>query len=181
MRNIVGMVLEAQKRLILNPIDLAHDVTHHYRVYEWSLKINIKERLRADEDILTVSAWYHDLGGRRGEDISLIKNLLGKHTDDANFVDEIVNIIREHSFGKIQSNLESKILFDADKMEYVNPPRLLLFVKAHEEGLINDKKYEQYKKEWSERIEKVKDMLHFIYSKEKFLKLLPQAERIMRR
>ncbi|MEK7451118.1 MAG: HD domain-containing protein [Patescibacteria group bacterium] len=181
MKNIVSIILEAQKQLVLKPIDLAHDITHHYRVYEWSLKINNSEKLNANADLLTVCAWYHDLGGRTGKNAKLIRDLIGKHTDDKGFADKVVRIVQEHSFGKTQSSLESQILFDADKLEYVNPFRLLWFRKAYKEHLINEEKYKQYKKEWEERIGKVKNMLHFNYSQEKFLKFLPQAERIMRK
>lgn len=180
MKNIVSIILEAQKQLVLKPIDLAHDITHHYRVCEWSLKINNTENLNANVDLLTVCAWYHDLGGRRGENIGLLRDLLSKHTNDDNFINKVIKIIREHSFGEIQSGLESKILFDADKLEYVNPFRLLWFLKSHKEQLVSEEKYKQYKKEWNERITKVKEMLHFNYSKEKFLKFLPQAEKIMK-
>lgn len=180
MKNIVSIILEAQKQLVLKPIDLAHDITHHYRVYEWSLKINNNEKLNADEDLLTVCAWYHDLGGRRGENIDFLKSLLSKHIIDVNFINKAIGIIREHSYGETQTSLESKILFDADKMEYVNPLRLLWFLKAHEDGLLNEEKYRQYKKEWNERTINVKKMLHFSFSQREFSMLLPAAEKIMR-
>ncbi len=180
MKNIVSIILEAQKQLILHPIDLAHDITHHYRVYEWSLKINNSEKLNANADLLAVCAWYHDLGGRRGENAALIKSLISKHTDDKSFIDKVVKIVQEHSFGKTQSSLESQILFDADKLEYVNPFRLLWFLKTYRDGFLSEKKYKQYKKEWSERIGGVGKMLHFELSKKQFFLLLPKAEKIMK-
>ena len=88
MKNIVSIILEAQKQLVLKPIDLAHDITHHYRVYERSLKINNNEKLNADENLLVVCAWYHDLGGRRGENIDLLRGLLSKNTNDVNFINK---------------------------------------------------------------------------------------------
>lgn len=181
MKNIVAIILAAQKQLVLKPIDLAHDITHHYRVYEWSLKINNSEKLNANADLLTVCAWYHDLGGRRGENIVLLRDLLSKHTNDDNFINKVIKIIGEHSFGEVQSGLESKILFDADKLEYVNPLRLSWFLRTYNDRFVSEEKYRQYKKEWAERIGKIKNMLHFNYSKEKFLKFLPQAEKIMRK
>jgi HD superfamily phosphodiesterase len=180
MKNITSIILEAQKQLVLKPIDLAHDITHHYRVYEWSLKINNDEKLDADVDLLVVCAWYHDLGGRTGGNTKLIKDLVNKHTDDKSFIDKVVKIVQEHSFGKTQSSLESRILFDADKLEYVNPYRLLWFLRAYKDGLISEKKYRQYKKEWAERIGKVKNMLHFNYSQEKFMQFLSEAKEIMK-
>lgn len=179
MKNIVGIILEAQKQLVLKPVDLAHDITHHYRVCEFSLKINNIEKLNANQNLLTVCAWYHDLGGRRGENMELITNLISKHTDNKNFIKKVVEIIREHSFGETQSNLESKIIFDADKLEYVNPFRLLWFLKAYRDGFFSEEKYKQYKREWNERIKDVGKMLHFRYSQEKFSALLPSANKIM--
>lgn len=180
MKNIVSIILEAQKQLVLRPIDLAHDITHHYRVYEWSLKINNSEKLNADENILTICAWYHDLGGRGGEDIGFLRSLLSKYINDVNFINKVIKIIREHSYGKIQTSLESKILFDADKMEYVNPLRLSWFLKAHRDGLLDEGKYRQYKKEWNERIINVRKMLHFPISRKEFSTLLSAAEKIMK-
>ena len=179
MKNIVSIILEAQKQLVLKPIDLAHDITHHYRVYERSLKINNNEKLNADENLLVVCAWYHDLGGRRGENIDLLRGLLSKHTNDVNFINKVIEIICEHSYGGIQTSLESKILFDADKMEYVNPLRLSWFLRAHKDGLLNEKKYKQYKKEWNKRIINISKMLHFPSSQKEFSILLPAAEKIM--
>ena|SRR3989344_8006209 len=180
MKNIVSIILEAQRQLVLKPIDLAHDITHHYRVYEQSLKINDKEKLNADEDLLAVSAWYHDLGGRRGKNTTLIKSLISKHTADNSFINKVVAIIHEHSFGENQLSLESKILFDADKLEYVNPFRLLWFLKAYRDGFLSEKKYKQYKKEWEERVGGVGKMLHFELSRKQFFLLLPKAEKIMK-
>lgn len=179
MTNIVSIILEAQKQLVLKPVDLAHDITHHYRVYEWSLKINNSEKLNANVDLLAVCAWYHDLGGRRGENAKLIRDLISKHTDDKGFMDKVVEIVQEHSFGKTQSSLESQILFDADKLEYVNPFRLLWFLRAYRDGLLSEGKYKQYRKEWNTRIKYIRGMLHFNYSQEKFTILFPTAERIM--
>lgn len=180
MKNITSIILEAQKQLVLKPIDLAHDIIHHYRVYEWSLKIKNNEKLNVDEDLLAVSAWYHDLGGRRGEDTDLIKDLIKKHTRDDIFIEKVIKIIQEHSFGESQSSLESKILFDADKLEYVSPFRLLWFIKAYDDGFFSNKQHNQYKKEWGERIKHVKKMLHFRYSQEEFSVLLSAAKKIMK-
>lgn len=178
--NIVSIILEAQRQLVLKPIDLAHDIAHHYRVYEGVLKIIYNENLDIDKDFLAVCAWYHDLGGRRGEDTVLIRRLISKHMDDNKFIDKVVDIIREHSFGETQSSLESKVLFDADKLEYVNPFRLLWFLRAYNDHFINEKTYRQYKNEWGERVQKLKSMLHFNYSQEKFMQFLPKAKEIMK-
>lgn len=180
MLNISKLVLEAQRQLVFHPIDLAHDITHHNRVYEWSMTINKEERLNADVYLLTVCAWYHDIGGRKGEDVELIKKLLGKNTDDTEFINKVITIIKEHSFGEVQTSLESKILFDADKLEYVNPFRLLWFLRTYKDGLLTKDKYEQYMDEWNERAPQLQNMLNFHYTRTKFLEFLPSARSIMK-
>lgn len=177
---VLKLVVEAQEQLIKNPFDLAHDITHHYRVHEGALRIIEEEKLTADEDLVTVCAWYHDLGGRRAEDVNLLKSLIGKYIKDLELVDRIIQIIREHSFGESQSSIESKILYDADKLEYVNPMRLTLFLKAANEGLISKDSYLQYKKEWKERIPQVEKQLNFSYTKRQFKEMLPKATLLMK-
>lgn len=177
--NVVELIIEAQKQLIKKPFDLAHDITHHYRVQEEALKIIEEEGLDLDEDFISICAWYHDLGGRRGENSSLIHSLIEKHVKDPKSIEKIIQIIKEHSYGETQTSLESKVLFDADKLEYVNPIRLKWFLKAYDEGYLSKKVYIQYKKEWTERIKNVEGQLHFSYTKRQFSKMLPLATKLM--
>lgn len=178
--NVIQLVIEAQKQLIKKPFDLAHDITHHYRVYESCLRIIDEEKLRVDSDFVGVCAWLHDIGGRRGENIQLIQNLLQKYIDNLEYIEKVIKIIKEHSFGETQTQIESKILFDADKLEYVNPFRLKWFLKAYDEGHITEGVYLQYKKEWKERIKDVEEQLHFSYSKRQFARMLPTTTEIMK-
>jgi HD superfamily phosphodiesterase len=178
--NVLKLVIEAQKQLIRNPFDLAHDITHHYRVQEEALKIIEEENLAVDEDLMIICAWYHDLGGRRGENSRLLSSLIGKYIEDRQLINRIIQIIREHSYGEAQTSLESKVLFDADKLEYVNPMRLRWFLKAFREGYITSEVYSQYKREWKERIKDAEGQLHFSYTKQKFSKMLPVASQLMK-
>ena len=59
--NLTKLIIEAQKKLILQPHDLAHDVIHHYRVCEWCRKIVAVEKLAVDWQKLSLSAWWHDV------------------------------------------------------------------------------------------------------------------------
>ena len=181
MQNIklTAIIVDIQKQLVLKPYDLAHDITHHYRVYQESIKIIDKEKLKINKNIITLCAWLHDFEGRKGEKFKETKKILTKHNFDVNIVIKIISIIKEHSLGEKQTLLESKILYDADKLEYVSLFRLSWFVQAGKDGYINQKKYYQYKKEWREKIDEVEKTLHFSYSKKEFLRLLPEAKKIM--
>lgn len=155
--NLTSIIIDAQKELIAHPYDLAHDLTHHYRVCQWVLEIAENEKLDVDKNLVIISAWLHDLAGRRGQNQKIIFNLLKKNGCSTNFINKVIIVIREHSFGKKQTTLESKLLYDADKLEYVDPFRLRWFIQAAKDGLIDKEKYLSYKKEWRERIEKVKN------------------------
>jgi len=178
--NLTTLIIDIQKHLILKPYDLAHDITHHYRVYEQSIRIADEEKLMINRDIVIICAWLHDLEGRKGEDLKETKKILRKNHLDVDIVKKIINIIKEHSLGKKQSILESKVLYDSDKLEYVNSFRLMNFIKAAQDEYIDVKKYHQYKKEWWKKIDEVGETLHFVYSKKKFFKMLPEAKKIMR-
>ncbi len=176
---MTAIIIEVQKELVNQPYDLAHDITHHYRVFENCMDITRSEKLKANLELLTLSAWVHDLGGRRGEDEKKIKNILKKGGCESELIIRVIQTIHEHSFGTKQHSLESQILFDADKLEYVHPIRLGLFLRAVKDGYINRKRYIEYKNEWKERINKVEDLLHFPYSKHIFSTSLSQATKIM--
>jgi len=124
-------------------------------------------------------AWLHDLEGRKGKKLSAIKKSLKKFEQNKSIIKKVTNIIKKHSFGEKQNTLESKILYDADKLEYVNPFRLSWFILASEDGNISSKKYLSYKREWWRKIDKVEKTLHFSYSKKVFSRLLPEAKKIM--
>lgn len=177
--NLTSIIIDIQKQLILAPYDLAHDITHHYWVYEWCMKIIEREKLNVDKDIITLCAWLHDLGGRKGEHLEKTVGILTKHELNKHMTVKITRIIKEHSLGKKQTLLESKILYDADKLEYVNPFRLQNFMQSAKDGYISRKKYRQYKREWWEKIGGVKKTLHFLYAKKEFSGLLPKAKKIM--
>lgn len=179
--NLTAIIQDIQTMLVSNPYDLAHDILHHYRVYEWAMRIIQNEKLTVDHNLMILACWLHDFGGRSGQRSKLITQLLKRHDCKDDFIVKIIDVIKEHSFGQRQTQLESKILFDADKLEYANPFRLSWFIQATKDGYINQATYMKYKQEWHERIGQVKDMLHFPYAKKAFLEMLSLAYKIMGR
>lgn len=177
--NITSIIIAAQKSLVNQPFDLAHDITHHYRVYEWSMRIIDEENLKVDKEVVAVCAWMHDLGGRRAEDLNPIRTILEKQKVSEEFIKQVLEIISEHSFGEAQNCIESKILFDADKLEYVNSARLTWFYQAVKDGYLSREKFEMYRQTYRDRVGRVSDLLHFDFSKKQFRKFLPKAEKII--
>jgi len=177
---VAPILTKIKKELALHPYDAAHDFNHHLRVFKGGQKIVAAEHLNADNKVLTIAAWGHDLGGRTGQETTELEKILeGFGCGDA-FVKKILLVIKEHSFGKKQTLVESRILFDADKLEYVNPLRLTSFIQAAHEGLLDKNAVRRYFREWHERVYRILDVLHYPYSKKEFARLLPGAERIMR-
>ena len=116
---------------------------------------------------------------KRKKLIKIIKKELKKHKLKKEFIDQIIKIVKEHSFGKKQTSIESKVLFDADKLEYVNPQRLSWFIQATKDKCIKKKLSQQYCRQWYERITKISSLLHFEFSKDRFKKNYKEATRIM--
>ena len=156
---------------MLKPFDLAHDITHHYRVWQWCLKITEAEHLSLNQDVLTLAAWWHDAEERTGRVVIAVKKSLEHNNIDSQLIDQVASVIREHSFGKEQHSLEAKVLFDADKLEYVSPQRLSWFAQAVKDGFIDEKTYRRYRKDWTQRTPQIPSLLHFEFSKNEYRKL----------
>jgi len=178
--NLTAIITKIQKQLVLSPYDLAHDITHHYRVFAWSVKIINEEKLKIDKNAIILASWLHDLSDRKGKNLKKIKEILNFHQVDKNLTKKIIKIIKEHSFGKKQTLMESKVLYDADKIEYVDPFRLSWFIQTGDDGFIPLKKYREYKKEWWEIIDLVLPTLNFNFSKKIFSQFLHKAKNLMK-
>ena len=166
--NLTELIVDAQKYLICNPYDLAHDVTHHYRVWAWCFKIVKAERLRVDWEVLSVAAWWHDAEERKGKTVTAVKKALKDRKLSWKFTNKVISIINQHSYGEKQTSIEGKVLFDSDKLEYVSPERLAIFAQAVRDGFINQQNYSQYYRDWHTRTPKIVKLLHFKYSKQKY-------------
>lgn len=176
---IAPLIIALQKKLVLSPYDAAHDLTHHYRVFAATQKIVEAERLTVDNAVLTAAAWAHDLFGRSGEETKAIEIFFKKQNCRDEFIKRVIAVISQHSFGEKPTIIEAKVLFDADKLEYVNPFRLGWFIQAAKDGLLEEETYLKYRQEWKERVYQIPDLLHFSYSKKEFARMLPAAETIM--
>lgn len=179
--SISNAVKTIKESLMNDPFDAAHDFDHHLRVYRGCQKIAKAEHLSVNWKVLTIAAWGHDLGGRTGDETKRLEKILAGYKYPQEFINRVLSVIREHSFGKKQDTLEGRVLYDADKLEYVSSARLTSFLIAAKKGLLSDTAVFSYKRQWADRIDKVINTLHYSYSKQEFYHLLPAAERIMKK
>lgn len=177
--NLTSIIRSVQNKLLKNPIDLVHDINHHYRVFQEGLIIVESEKLKIDKQLLTIVTWIHDLFDRKGKNIKAIEKFLLTEIKSTEYRFRIISIIQEHSYNKKQTTLESKVLYDADKLEYVNPYRLLWLNQIHTDRYISSNKYYRYKEEWHKKVINIIPNLHFEYTKDKYKKLLPIAYEII--
>ncbi len=178
--NITAIILSAQKQLIGNPYDLAHDVLHHNRVAENVLLIKEGEDARCDSDLLLASAWLHDIFGRNPKSFKKLLTEVKIYIQERKKLDIVARAIYEHSFGKVPTTIYSKILYDADKLEYVNKHRLTNFIQIYKNGYLKKSLFIDYVEEWETKINNVYKTLNFNTSKKLFSRSLSKAKKIMK-
>lgn len=133
--DIKPLLKEAKRLLKKNPRDDIHDLSHHQRI--WS---NVQTLIKSIEkplnlEVLQVATMWHDVMIHQ-ESLSLGEKGLSKETReylqklmqgkdyDQDFMTAVLNAIKQHGFlTKYQMTLEGKILFDADKLDALNPIR----------------------------------------------------------
>jgi len=106
--------------------DRAHDLEHALRVREWG-KV-LAEELSADATVIELAALLHDIG-RSGavekthaeSSAGLAVNILRKAGYSEDMVTRVRDAILSHSLeaGHEPITLEAKILYDADKLDFV--------------------------------------------------------------
>lgn len=138
----------AQKVHEETPFDAAHDWNHHLAVGTNGLEIIDREKIqdRIDLPVFIAAAFFHDLErGSTGHDLAVLK--MKEAGFDDGFVAKMVDLINEHSFGDTQKTLAGKVLWAADKIEYLSIDRSK---KATNE--LSKEKLDEYVTIWGERI-----------------------------
>ena len=150
--NIAVLINEAERLLTKHPYDEGHDLSHHQRVLGNALEIVDSEEVGVDKDILQVACMWHDVvlepkdekEARQihiDETLEYLHELMNKHGFNYEFISKVVRAIKDHGFEKRkQANLEGEVLFDADKLDALNPIRYKNLIKA-----IKAKKFSRFK------------------------------------
>lgn len=142
MSNVDSLLDLARQKLSDKPYDPAHDLAHHLEVMRNGLKIahNLEETEKLDFDVLRIAAMWHDVPMENGavkdatataEFIKEKMQELGFHQDS---IDKVYSAISLHSFDSSPDTIEGKVLYDADKLELINPQRFIRYAKAVEAG-----------------------------------------------
>jgi HD superfamily phosphodiesterase len=141
--NVSPLIAEAKRILKESPYDVAHDLSHHERVWQNAQRISQHLSEPIDEAILKVAVFWHDVTlGQKSETedrtlhiqeaISHLRDLMNKHTLPISFQERVQEVIRSHVFeAKNQASVEAKILFDADKLDAFHQERYTVLLNAY--------------------------------------------------
>lgn len=139
-RDPLGPVIQAVQGIYARK-DPAHDLEHALRVREWGKKI--AEQEEADSLIVELAAILHDIG-RSGtvakthaeSSAALASGILKKCGYTESVIERVKEAILSHSReGYEPETLEAKIIYDADKLDFVGPMGIArLFTWAGSEG-----------------------------------------------
>lgn len=157
------IILEAKKHLQEHPFDSIHALNHHRSVWNYCLRIIKKENLTVNLDLLKIAAWWHDVE-RNEEECTLLRGAMTELKYQDQHINKVVEIINGHSWGKKQLCIEAKVLYDADKLEYVSSSRLFTLIEDYRKGNLTQERYDYYLKAWTGRIKSVSGKLNFDYS-----------------
>jgi HD superfamily phosphohydrolase YqeK len=164
----------AQKAHTETPYDPGHDLLHHELVWTNCQMIVKGEQLedQIDQDLLHTAAMWHDW--ERDQEPVKTRAILQDLEVPAHFIEKIISLIGEHSFEDSQITLEGQILYDADKLEYLSLPRYNAVIEATRSGRMSWGILAKYQKLLGERINTVKDQLHFESAKKEFERRLKE-------
>jgi HD superfamily phosphodiesterase len=140
---VYPLIAEAKRILKESPYDVAHDLSHHERVWKNAQRISEHVSEPFDEDILKVAVFWHDVTlGQKSETedrtlhiqeaISHLRDLMKRHSFPLSFQESVQEVIRSHVFeAKNQATIEAKILFDADKLDAFHQERYTALLNAY--------------------------------------------------
>lgn len=129
--NIAPLIKDAQQKLTNSPFDEGHDLVHHYKVWENCFEIIMAEKIQdISLEFLQLAVWFHDVD-RTSTDHPTFVESAKRHSLTQDQIDKVLSIINSHSYlDERGSDLESKVLFDADKVEYIGYSRWLYISNA---------------------------------------------------
>lgn len=171
MITLTEIIHDIQKYFISHEIDIAHNIGHHYRVWENSMTIVREEKLHIDSDAVQIAAWLHYIDNGKE------KQFLNQHAKKWGLNDalreKVRSIVIEQSFGQEPKSIESKIVYDADRIELLSIPRWQFVFQSCEEGNMTEAVRDNYIARVHARIPVLKDNLHFACSNKRFADRLP--------
>ncbi|MDQ3098770.1 MAG: HD domain-containing protein [bacterium] len=165
-----NLIQKARYLLYNAPYDLAHEINHHYKVWENVLSIASQENILSNIQLepLYVACWWHDID-RDTKAHQLLRDQLIAEKTPQEFNDKVLEIINNHSFGEnSEISIEAKLIYDADKLEYIGIARWEYLRLANLNNQMSDEVIQGYCNDVNVRIEKVKNTLYFETTKKMF-------------
>lgn len=164
----MDLITQAQLKLVKHPYDIYHDIGHHYKVLDNCLLIGIEEKLKPNFVLLEKAVWCHDLNKNSKNEYQLLNRFLSQYCTKKETA-EIIQLIKEHPYKSQQNSIESKLLYDADKLELVSIPRWKRAFDAYEYDEISLEERDRYVQAWNKRINNnIVKTLHYRTSLEIF-------------
>jgi HD superfamily phosphodiesterase len=174
-------VQEAQRYLLVHPFDCIHGIDHHEAVADNCQAIILREGLssKIDQPALMVAVHWHDVQ-KDSENHDFLREIMQLGGANKTFTEKVIGIISCHSFGHFQIGLEAKILYDADKLDYLSISRLKTLLDSRNKGEMTEERFDYYKQAWKSRIVSVQKTLHFKYTKKRFKEDLKELIKFMK-
>ena len=167
--SIEQVIGEAKRLLEIDPFDAGHDLDHHTAVVKNCFDIIRDENLSLGIEALLIAAWWHDYKrDDETENDRILTVTLVANGFDNTYIAKVLGIKNCHSFGNGQDSLEAQVLFDADKLEYVNIDRFKKVSQAVEKGKMSMEVAKKYEVAFIQRVPILVGNLHFASSNRKF-------------
>ncbi|HPA25747.1 MAG TPA: HD domain-containing protein [bacterium] len=128
-KKIIKKSITEAKKIMRQIDDPAHDYEHARSVFLDALKILKRSELKVDMNIIALSAWWHDVG-RLYKNVGHEKisakmaydNLVELSFDKKNCL-LVYNAIVNHKWSMKPKTIEGKIIYDADKLNFISIQR----------------------------------------------------------
>lgn len=164
------IIAEAQEFLNRHSYDAAHDLEHHQQV--WANVQQIIPTISAEIDLfaLEIATMWHDaITGKKLINRNKIKrqtaNFVARRMSELGFDRKTIvrtkTAILQHSSGDAQTIIESKILADADKLEWLSVGRLKKITQQITDGKFSKFKILIYKYFFKKLFKRIHEKMHF--------------------
>jgi HD superfamily phosphodiesterase len=171
------LLKEAEEFLNTKAFDAAHDLSHHQEVWANAQRIKVEAKEKVDLVALQIAAMWHDVVvGRKKLNRNKIKQQTAAYVEKrmqalsfpVNTISKAKTAILQHSEKDIQTIVESKILADADKIEWTSAARFQRLYQEITTGRLKKIKIFAYKKMFKNNFKKLSDKMHFKISQKIF-------------
>ncbi len=183
------LIKKARDILRTKPFDGVHDLSHHVSVYKTALQIAENINFEFDKKTLELAVMWHDVtapGNEKNEvaTAELIKDEMVALDFSDKDINEVYNAIAHHGYNQQPRNMIGKMLWDADKLDFLSINRWKNGLKMETDGKATFKAAKEMFEKVLKMIPTIPEKLHFEISQQIFderlkeLKASPVAKKI---